>query len=321
MAARQHHYIPRFFLEGFTDPDGYIHVFDLLNARKWKAKPDQVARERDFYRVETRELGPNDVEDMLSRVEHELAPAVVRLRQGRAFPDEGTEEFARIANLIAMLAARVPGAINAFANPIAKLGDRIARMSLRTPERYEKYLAERRAQGEDVSKVPTWKQMKDALDSGGIEVGIAQDYRLAIMFQSMSIILPYLSGRNWGLISISNLASGSFVCSDRPVSLSWTEKMPALYGPGWGTTRTEMLLPVSRDLAILSAFEPVPTLASGDAAKVGAANARTLRYAERFIFAAESSFTVLGSGGRLIDSEQILESRRAALESGTTGDS
>lgn len=321
MAARQHHYIPRFFLEGFTDRDGFVHVFDLETARRWKARPEQIARERDFYRVENPDLQPNVVEDGLSQIEHELAPAVVRLLENRAFPGQDEEDFTRIANLIAMLGARVPGAIKAFANPFAKIGERLMQRLLETRDHYEAHLEERRASGEDISGAPTWEQMKEAFESGAIKVETSQDYRIAIMLQSMNIILPCLSGRNWGLLCVSDiLGTGPLVCSDRPVTLTWTEKVPAFYSPGWGTTSTELLLPVSGDLAILSAFESVPDRVEGDAVRVAVSNTRALRQAERFVFSPRPRFQVLGAGRQLIDSDTVLENRRTAIATGEEGE-
>jgi hypothetical protein len=320
MTARLHHYIPRFFLEGFVNPEGFVHVFDLATGRQWKAKPDQIARERDFYRIDNPNLPPNTVEEALSQLEHELAPAVVRLRDSRILPGQEEEDFARLANLIAMLGARVPGAINAFADPVAKIGESIVRMMLQTPERYEAFLAERQSKGEDTSAEPTWAQMKEAFESGAIKVTTSQDYRVAIMLQSMDIILPCLSGRSWGLISVSDTEeSGPLVCSDRPVSLTWTEKMPAFYSPGWGTTSTELLLPVSGTLGILSAFEPVPTLVDGNAVQVAAANTHALRHSERFLFSPEPRFSVIGAEGQLVGSEKVLEGRRAAIKTDGMG--
>lgn len=320
MAARQHHYIPRFFLEGFVDADGFVHVFDLLEARQWKAKPNGAARIRDFYRVENPDLDPNEVETGLSRIEHELAPAIMRLRQDRVLPPEGTEDFARIANLIALLAARVPAAIDTFANPLAKVGDRLVGLILQSPERYESHLAQRREEGEDVSGAPSWAQMKEMYESGAFKVEVTQDYRVAIMLQSMQIILPWLSGRNWALISTDEVSStGPFVCSDRPVCLSWTKRMLPIYSPGWGTRNTQMLLPLTGDLTIWSAYEPGDPLVTADASQVATVNSLSLRQADRFLFSPEPTFSFLGRGGRIVDSAEMLQMRRTAIAEESEG--
>ena len=46
--------MPAFYLAGFSDTgtkDGTLHVFDYLRKRRYTAKPEKVARERDLYRI------------------------------------------------------------------------------------------------------------------------------------------------------------------------------------------------------------------------------------------------------------------------------
>ena len=52
---RQHHLLPEFYLAGFTDTgtrDGMLHVSDYRRSRRYRVRPGQAARERDFYRIE-----------------------------------------------------------------------------------------------------------------------------------------------------------------------------------------------------------------------------------------------------------------------------
>ena len=63
--ARSHHYVPAFYLAGFTDTgtrDGFLWVSDRETERTWRSKPDEAGCERDFYRIYLEGLRPDAVE-------------------------------------------------------------------------------------------------------------------------------------------------------------------------------------------------------------------------------------------------------------------
>jgi hypothetical protein len=52
---RRHHFIPQFYLAGFTDSgqrDGSLWILNREDGLRWQGTPASVAHERDFYRVD-----------------------------------------------------------------------------------------------------------------------------------------------------------------------------------------------------------------------------------------------------------------------------
>lgn len=52
---RQHHYVPAFYLAGFTaggTKDGKLFVIDRKRATTYETTPRNAAKSRDFYAVE-----------------------------------------------------------------------------------------------------------------------------------------------------------------------------------------------------------------------------------------------------------------------------
>src|SRR5690348_775072 len=47
----QQHFVPRFYLENFTDSNGMLWAFDKTNSRRFKRKPSEIATQRYFYDV------------------------------------------------------------------------------------------------------------------------------------------------------------------------------------------------------------------------------------------------------------------------------
>jgi hypothetical protein len=74
--AKVHHYVPRFYLERFVDPDGFVWVYDKAMGRTFKGRPKTLARESYFNEVPFfRDTGidPQYVEQQLAELESEAA--------------------------------------------------------------------------------------------------------------------------------------------------------------------------------------------------------------------------------------------------------
>ena len=74
---RRHHYVPRFYLERFTDQKGRLGAFDRQRGSSITTSPGAVAVERDFYRLpENTVLPVNLLEEALSAEEAGAALAI-----------------------------------------------------------------------------------------------------------------------------------------------------------------------------------------------------------------------------------------------------
>jgi hypothetical protein len=106
---RQHHILPEFYLAGFTDTgtrEGRLHVFDYVRNRRFRARPGQVARERDFYRLYEPGEDQNTVEYELARLEGELGSVLRHVTDtGKV---HGSEELGALLSLVALVHARGP---------------------------------------------------------------------------------------------------------------------------------------------------------------------------------------------------------------------
>lgn len=79
-AQRRHHYVPRFYLDRFTDQKGRLGAFDRQKATFITTKANAVAVERDFYRLDGGIGFPaNLLEDALSSLESGASEAIRRL--------------------------------------------------------------------------------------------------------------------------------------------------------------------------------------------------------------------------------------------------
>lgn len=88
-SPRMHHYLPRFYLAGFSDPrilnrenKEAIWVYEK-NKSVRRSTPEKEGRERDFYAFQSEDGENFEVEKMLGGIENAVAPIIERLRNVR----------------------------------------------------------------------------------------------------------------------------------------------------------------------------------------------------------------------------------------------
>jgi len=109
-----HHYLPVSYLKRFADQHGFLHVLDFHEQRRFKTKPQNVAKIRDYYTAETAERTDDvGVERMLSVFESNAEPVFDRIIRENRIPLE-SEAWDHACAFIALLDQRLPIAREAY---------------------------------------------------------------------------------------------------------------------------------------------------------------------------------------------------------------
>lgn len=306
MTKRQHHCVPRFLLEHFAtagDSADQVYVFDLDEHRRWLAGPHVSARRRDYYRIDVAGEDPNAIEDLLGRIETEAAPGVRSLVETGRLPTG--EDLDRLLRFMAVLGARVPGARDAIAEPMARLGEDLLAILLATPDRWERFVQEQKEKGIDVSGYPSYEQVKEGFEGGGFEIQLNQNIGIGAMLQMAGVIESLLHARNWS-VAVAPADGPFLITSDRPLTISWTRPVPAFYGPGFAMRDTEVTIPVSPTVGLLGSFKGLPSQFTPSEHQVALFNGRTLDSATRFLFSSSDQFILLRQNN-IVRSDAYLE--------------
>lgn len=286
--ARNHHFVPQFYLKGFAKPrsnEGKLFVFDLKAQRRFRTRPRNVAALRDFNRVEHDDLDPNIVETRLGVIEGDLDRGFRRVIDAQSIASG--EDFASVLILIARLLLAHPQ----FRDQRDRLMSDVARHMMlemvATPERWESVTAQGKADGIIDEPIP-YEEMRAAV----VEERIVPTTNKAVLigqeFELWPEIMPLLEQRNWTLF-VSDAATGEFATSDRPCTLRWSEPGAdyGMYGPGLGLKETSLIFPISRHLAVDGRFEYGGGVVPASIELVAAVNLATLGSAMRQIYSAE----------------------------------
>jgi hypothetical protein len=147
------HYIPKFYLKGFADEDGKIHLFDRARKSFRATSPDDLSVIKDYYTVLANGVKRYDVEKKLSDIESAAKPVLDKLVQCTPLT---TEELNHLHYFLAVQSLRGPGFRDAAEQMESHLIKRVADEIFANPARAE---ASMRQAGQDVGDAWTPERM------------------------------------------------------------------------------------------------------------------------------------------------------------------
>jgi len=289
----RHHYVPRFYLEGFTAGDpSMLWVYDKDTGRRWKASTRDAGLETHYHSI-TRDDGTRDsetIESAFAEFESDSAPALRAIRAGELLSGD---DRAQLAAFIAVQMTRVPLARRHTETIARMVGEAAARPILKAQlegppdqqwESTKLMLEELRALGlpalrvEDIMVEPKREIML---------AGVISAPALAQLFYDMTWAILPAKGRH------------SFVTSDNPLVSGPASSSP---GVGLASSNAVVVFPLSSTRCLFANWKHgrrqwnVPRSKVSEAMVV-ALNKRVIAGALRFVYSDQDSDGL----GRLVE--------------------
>lgn len=304
---RKHHYVPAFYLAGFTangDRKGPLHVLDLQAGRRWQSTPDDAGCERDFYRLENGAEDPVAVERLFGAIESRAAAVVRTVFETGKIP-EG-DDYAALCEFLATLTIRVPGTLAMIDNLYEEILKKVARLMVSSPEQWSRQMDQLREAGNSIPE-GSYEGVRKMVEEDAYTVKVNQNERMHLILEMGKPAIPLMMDRKWAVVQAPPQGPG-FICSDRPVSLSWSDgKTRGWMPPGFGLRGTSVAVPLSRTTAVHGIFEAQLPSRLLNPTQVGIFNFWTAIYAERFVYSAEPDFKVTLKDGSLAGPDAMVE--------------
>lgn len=286
-----HHYIPQFYLRGFSDGVGRkakVFVFDSDSKKSFSTLVLNIGSKRHFNRVEAHGVAPNYLEDGMSEVEAAIAPHLQQTIEARAFPSN--DHFNSIMNLMALLSVRNPRLRRNMEDFHMDIAERIMKASVTSRGIWETQTKKMRDSGVPVKDDVTYEDVKRFHDEGNFEIVIDQTHLISLEMKMVEPVLEQLSRRNWCFASAPD--GHSFITSDDPLVLTWNDevKQPTPYSPGHGLQNTIVTFVLSPELALVGLFGGIPERADYLPDQVSALNTVVARHSRNQIYAKDGNF-------------------------------
>lgn len=297
--TRRNHYTPVLYLRNFTDANGALHVVNRSNGHRRESSPDAIGFEKDLYWPDDLEPGedPEVYEKQFREFEGKAAPVIQRIMESRAFPTD-EEDLGVLYNFIAFQYVRTPSARRVVAAPRERAAEIMIDILESDRNLYE---SAARGAGVDLNEFPfeRFQQTK-----GMHEFRLTTEGFIDGAMTMMNAILKYLPQRTWTVL-VSERPGESFVVSDHPVVLEWSDPRGKRFPPGHAHTDTELTIPLSARVALIGCYTPFDLDPRYMPAYVSGVNSRTIDRARVFIAACEDRF-ILQENGEIITSERYI---------------
>jgi hypothetical protein len=304
---RKHHFIPQFYLAGFSasgQADGDLYVLDQRQRKRWKSTPKGTAHKRDFH---TTDFGPNEdpmvIEKKLADFEGRWANVVRLVIENRSLPED--QLFADLMFFVAFMAVRVPrirATLSQFFDGVVKS---LIHATLSTPGGMASF---RRSIEEQTGRKLTDQEFNQYRTFGlsqQYDADFDQTWHVQEMLQMGVYLAPLLSRRKWWLWTVKDDAP-DLICSDSPVAPTWLVPVEGPLSPAFGTPNTVVSIPLNRRIALVSMLEM--DLGPNDLDRDGVAvvNSMTGLYANQW-YSASDDFVWLTKEHRVGNAMYLLE--------------
>jgi hypothetical protein len=161
-----------------------------------------------------------------------------------------------------------------------------------SPEQYEAHVRRAKQDGFMSADLNVdYQTMRQFVESGEYRIETQPSMHLQMEMQNFDKILPLIFNRKWMLFKAPKSGTG-FVTSDHPASLMWADpaKRGGFWPPGLGLARTQLLFPISNELAAVGAFEIDEGEADADELFIAQINGTVITHAVRQVYARDSDF-------------------------------
>ena len=285
-APRKHHYVPKFYLKGFTKSasvDGKLWVVDLDIRKSWRTTPAKAALEGDFYRGD---LGHNVDPMWLERglgedVEPPMAQVLEFILDTKEIPPCGAAHDIFL-NLVATSLVRGPSMrlMNS-----ASFDEGIKR-TLRelTSSKDGLAMLQKIVEGSDVSA----DELLEYSEQGAFEYDFDRITHLKALFDQLDLALGILSTRKWTARIVADDAP-DLVCSDTPVGMIPLDKEVPLLRLD---PNVLVVMPLNRRVAAVGSMNGVKHPDALGVMQVARINATIIRGVTQ-AYCSEPAFTVL----------------------------
>jgi hypothetical protein len=230
-APRQHHVVPRFYLDAWA-VDKMVRVTDLgVSPRhSYRVKPSQAARVRDFYRIESPEIDAAEMppllfETILGEIEGSASPIVNKLVSAEEISPEEVAQFSWYLGFQATRGRSFREDIGFFASEAVKI-----QFSGITDDAIRKRLEESGTEPTDEA-IASAREFIDGIQSGQYFASPQHAQQVGLSGQLAVIVGSTFMFRNWRVFE----ACAPLITCDEPVVAIGGPTCSRRRDPGYGT--------------------------------------------------------------------------------------
>lgn len=266
ITSKRHHFVPAFYLAGFTDGEDRDSPFWCAgkDGKIFPTNPNNACMENNYYTL-TESSDPTAVENMYSGLEGDIANSLRYIKENNWTPRPIDEAFLHI--FAATLYLRVPEFRNSMATPIKRVQDIMLDMWSRIT------LANARNGGNvseddflNATRVHSALLMREHGEAFGNDhyashgrsedtstPSVSRDLLIKVELNMLHDTAKSIALRRWFLFSVPECEKCEFITSDNSFVLLPGKTHPKMYG--LLTRGTEVVIPLHKRAVLFGTFE------------------------------------------------------------------
>jgi hypothetical protein len=247
-ATADHHYVPKFYLKGFTGDKGALWVYEKGKNKPRESKPKNEGHRENYYSFADRGCLDDSTEKILSRTESIVAPTIRKL--GNPQFKMSDQQCSELYSFVSLMFVRVP-AYREFLNSMAaRMMKAYSQQQARDPEKFYASMKEFEAKtGQSVGDLEKLRKF-----------AASDDYSVTQQSDGYNLLLTFRSGLAIAEIferefrhDIYYAAQGCFfmTCDNPIVTIEPDTDGRAWVGMGVGRPRTEVIFPLNKRACLI----------------------------------------------------------------------
>lgn len=286
---KRHHYVPRFYLDHFTNKEGFLWVYDRKTDEYRKQKPSDTAVQKNYYAIQNKDGGKDmGVEELFSVIEGEADAIIKKILSGKTITQE---EKGKLSVYISYQMVRVPEYEKQVTESEEKLIKKINEMRFSSVEETKKVIQKYKESGNNQKEIDP-EEMFNFVKSGKYGVSFPREWSLRYVLELGYDLAEYFANMEWTFLYAPN--NTSFITSDNPyTTFAPEDRDPNCFwqrGVGIMTKGAKKVLPLSTNLIlVIGDIGDRFFIAESDRVGVRGINKTFARTSGRFIYARDEA--------------------------------
>ncbi len=285
--TKKQHYIPQFYLKGFSQDGEHIHIYDKEKGEKGEMRYQttiQVAHENHFYTYRTKKGTKENLEDLFGQFESDASAIIEKVYKERKITPEEKE---KLALFIAFLYTRVPTFKHKTQEMHSKMGEKLLRIRFKmTPKEWlKKFYREKEGKEFTDAELDNLIDFATNPKRSRIKFEYPNEYWIKIMLKMAVEIAPAFYVMDWLFLFTDR--PYAFITNDNPFLLIPPEDYDRFWGVGLLTPKARKVIPLRSDMCLLMGDlneKPIVRFANTDKKFFRQVNEHLMLECERFCF-------------------------------------
>lgn len=280
---KKHHYIPVFYLNGFTNLNGYLWVYDKDDKGLFESSPEGIAYENHYFSFMTPE-GEKDsetVENFFMDLEGESSKVVRKILAGETLTEDERVTF---AVFVSSMMVRVPNLRNNIRSSTADMIKNLTAFIAAHKENFTGMIERYKKETGQKIDIPVEELRQWAADPENYTVEVDQQYATGMALSLMDRFVPIFFNMKWAFLKATG--DFNFMTGDNPLHYTDpTHDFRSPYGVGLFSRNIQVTLPLSKGICAFGTWEGAEGYIKVGSQQVKNVNRRTVISSVRFVFA------------------------------------